>query len=176
MAAALTLLRAINAILDRASVIIASTIVAIMVTALTASAATRFISRTGYDWLIELPPARVPWLVFPLLGPLLRSGRHIQVDLLPTFLAPRWKIYLKIFCYTVTLIGAVIFLLAGTEAVELFQRLGQVMELEIAIPIWWMYLAFPVGFAMLALFALELIIDALRELLAGDGTRQGAAS
>ena len=60
-----------------------------MVLALTASAITRYISGTGYDWFIELPFALVPWLVFPLLGPLLRSGAHIQVDLMPNLLTAK---------------------------------------------------------------------------------------
>jgi TRAP-type C4-dicarboxylate transport system permease small subunit len=176
MAIPLKLLRILNAILEKASVVVASAVVAVMVTALTASAATRFVSGTGYDWLIELPPALVPWLVFPLLGPLLRSGGHIQVDFLPVLLPRPWATWLKLICYSITLAGAVIFLFAGTEAVELFRRLGQLMELEIDIPIWWMYLAFPVGFAMLALFAIELIIDTIRALMAHDSAEQGETS
>lgn len=145
---------------------VAMIVVAIMVAALTASAVTRYVSGTGYDWLIELPPALVPWLVFPLLGPLLRQGRHIAVDLLPTYLSGRPGLVLSLFGNLVTLVGALIFLLAGNEAVALFRRLGQLMELEIEIPIWWMYLAFPVGFSILALFAVEAILRDLVELTA----------
>ena len=49
--------------------------------------------------------------------------------------------------------------MAGIDATSLYFRLGQVMELEIEIPIWWVYLAFPTGFAILAIFALELILS-----------------
>ena len=38
------------------------------------------------------------------------------------------------------------------------------MELEINIPIWWMFLVFPVGFFILALTSLELILDNLKAL------------
>ena len=48
-------------------------IVAIMVSALSLSALTRYISGNGYDWFIELPPVLVSWLVFPLLGPFFAS-------------------------------------------------------------------------------------------------------
>ena len=41
----------------------------------------------------------------------------------------------------------------------MYFNLGQVMEIEISIPIWWMFLAFPVGFLILALTSLELIFD-----------------
>ena len=158
-------LRTINHILEISASILASTIAGVMVLALTASAITRYISGTGYDWFIELPPALVPWLVFPLLGPLLRSGAHIQVDLMPNLLTGQKLLLMRLFVFSIMLVGAVIFFIAGNEAVALFRRLGQLMELEIELPIWWMYLAFPTGFAILFLFALELFLETLAELV-----------
>lgn len=167
MNAVLSLFRVVNGALEKLTAVTSSCLTAVMVLALTGSAVTRYVSGTGYDWFIELPPALVPWMVFPLLGPLLRSGSHIQVDLLPTFLkgaAARW---LKIFVYSLMVIGALIFVQAGNEAVALFRRLGQLMELEIELPIWWMYLAFPTGFAILVLFSLELLLETIRDLTSG---------
>ena len=57
-----------------------------------------------------------------------------------------------------TLIAAVIFTQAGIEATQLYIQLGELMELEIEIPVWWIYLAFPVGFIILGLISLELIL------------------
>lgn len=158
-------LRTLNHILEISASILASTIAGVMVLALTASAITRYISGTGYDWFIELPPALVPWLVFPLLGPLLRSGAHIQVDLMPNLLTGQKLLLMRLFVFSIMLVGAVIFFIAGNEAVALFRRLGQLMELEIELPIWWMYLAFPTGFAILFLFALELFLETFAELV-----------
>lgn len=164
----LKILRRINGALEKLTAATSSAIAAVMVLALTLSAVTRYVSGTGYDWFIELPPALVPWMVFPLLGPLLRSGSHIQVDLLPNFLKGRSLLALKIFIYVTMLSGAVIFFLAGNEAVALFRRLGQLMELEIEIPIWWMYLAFPAGFAILILFSFELLLETVRDIVRFD--------
>ncbi len=157
-------LRILNGGLETVTAVTSSAIAAVMVLALTFSAVTRYVSGTGYDWFIELPPALVPWLVFPLLGPLLRSGAHIQVDLVPNFLKGRALLLLHLFVYAVMLVGALIFFLAGNQAVALFRRLGQLMELEIELPIWWMYLAFPTGFLILALFSLELLLETLARL------------
>ena len=41
------------------------------------------------------------------------------------------------------------------------------MELEIEIPIWWVYLAFPTGFLIMAVFALELVLSELLAMLNG---------
>ena len=136
-------------------------IVGFMVVALTASAVTRYTTGTGYDAFIEMPPVLVPWLVFPLLGPLLRQQEHITVDVLPVFLTERGLKVLRLMLNLITIVASFVFMVAGIEAVQLFMGLGQVLELEIEFPIWYMYLAFPVGFFILIGFAVELILAEL---------------
>ena len=157
-------LTSLNNFLAKISYFIGILIVAIMVMALSLSAITRYISGTGYDWLIELPPVLVCWLVFPLLGPLLREGNHIQVDFLASLTSSRQAKILKLLMNLTALIASLVFFKAGVEATFLYFNLGQMMELEIDIPIWWMYLSFPVGFIILALFALELTFQAIYDL------------
>ena len=159
----MSLLRLLNQALFKLSFAVAMAIVALMVMALSLSAITRFISGTGYDWLIELPPVLVCWLVFPLLGPLFKEGSHIQVDFLSTMLSRQQLYFLQIFINAIALVAALVFFKAGLEATQLYYRLGQLMELEIDLPIWWMYLSFPVGFAIMGSFALELLIDAVKD-------------
>ena len=158
------ILTSLNNFLAKVSYFIGILIIAIMVMALSLSATTRYISGTGYDWLIELPPVLVCWLVFPLLGPLLKEGNHIQVDFLASLTSSRQAKILKLLMNLTALIASLVFCKAGVEATLLYFNLGQMMELEIDIPIWWMYLSFPVGFIILAFFALELTFQAIYEL------------
>ena len=88
----LHVLLAINNILNRVILWLATIIVALMVLALSLSALTRYVSGIGYDWFIELPPVLTSWLVFPLLGPLLVQGKHIKVDFLTSILSDKSKI------------------------------------------------------------------------------------
>ena len=152
-------LRAVNNLLASASMMLAMSIIFIMVAALFLSATTRFITGTGFAWFIELPPVLVSWLVFPLLGPLLKKGQHIKVDFLTPILSDKSKNILFILVNVVTFISACVFFKAGLDATIMYYNLGQVMEIEISIPIWWMFLAFPVGFLILALTSLELLFD-----------------
>ena len=151
-------LQFINGILTKITFFIAMVIVCIMVLALSASALTRYISGHGFDWFIELPPALVSWLVFPLLGPLLKTGNHIEVDFVSTFVSPKNIKYIKCFVYLISLVSSFIFFKAGLDATLLFYNLGQMMELEIDVPIWIMFLSFPVGFIIMGLFSLELLL------------------
>ena len=160
----LALLSAVNERLEKAIYLFAMFIVANMVLALFLSAVIRYLSGTGYDWFIELPPILTSWLVFPLLGPLLKSGSHIKVELFNNVLNPRQSSMLRLLIATIALLSLIVFLIAGIQATNLYFMLGQVMELEIEIPIWWIYLAFPTGFGIMTLFATELMLVELKTM------------
>ena len=102
-------LRAINKLFASASMMLAMSIIFIMVAALFLSATTRFITGTGFAWFIELPPVLVSWLVFPLLGPLLKKGQHIKVDFLTPILSERFKKILFLLVNLVAFISACVF-------------------------------------------------------------------
>ena len=136
-------------------------IVATIVFALFLSAVTRFVSGNGYDWLIELPPVLLCWLVFPLLGPLLRKGQHIKVDVLGLYMSKKTKSLARLINSFIALAASSIFLKAGYDATLLYYKMGQILEIQLEIPVWWMYLAFPTGFLILMLFSLELILSDL---------------
>ena len=157
-------LQFINGILSNITFFIAMAIVCVMVLALSASALTRYISGHGFDWFIELPPALVSWLVFPMLGPLLKTGNHIEVDFVSTILSAKSIKYVKFSVYLISFISSFIFFKAGLEATLLFYNLGQMMELEIDVPIWIMFLSFPVGFIIMGLFSLELLLTTSIEI------------
>ena len=157
-------LQFINGILSKITFFIAMAIVCVMVLALSASALTRYISGHGFDWFIELPPALVSWLVFPMLGPLLKTGNHIEVDFVSTVLSAKSIKYVKFSVYLISFISSFIFFKAGLEATLLFYNLGQMMELEIDVPIWIMFLSFPVGFIIMGLFSLELLLNTSIEI------------
>ena len=160
----LYVLLAINNILNRIILWLATINVALMVLALSLSALTRYVSGIGYDWFIELPPVLPSWLVFPLLGPLLVQGKHIKVDFLTSILSDKNKNILRIFVAIIALMAGLIFCKAGIDATVLYYNLGQKMELEIDVPIWWMYLAFPTGFLILILFSTQMFLEEILNL------------
>ena len=157
-------LRVVNNFLASIAMMLAMCIIFIMVAALTLSASTRFITGSGFASFIERPPVLVSWLVFPLLGPLLKKGQHIQVDFLTPLLSDKSKKVLNLSVNLIALISACIFFKAGFDATQLYYNLGQMLDIEISVPIWWMFLAFPVAFFILGLVSLELLIDNFLDL------------
>ena len=99
------------------------------------------------------------------MGPLLKNAQHIKVDFLPTIIGDENLHWLNLFSHVIALLASIVFFKAGFDATLLYFKLGQIMELEIEIPIWWMYLAFPVGFVILGLFSIELVLTDLKNLM-----------
>jgi TRAP-type C4-dicarboxylate transport system permease small subunit len=155
------IVRRVNDALAWAAMALGMAIVAFAVAALAASAIERHVTGMGYAWMNDLPPFLMPWCVFPLLGVLLRSGRHITVEVAPTLLHGGRLRALRLLVAAICVVTGVAFCIAGLEAVTFFQMMGEVTETEIEIPFWWLYAAFPAGFGLFALFALEML---LREL------------
>ena len=125
------------------------------------SAAVRYATGEGYTWLAELPPQLVPWVVFPLLGVVLRHDGHIAVDVLPHYLKGRRLTLLRAAVLGACVIAAAAFAIFGVNTVLFFRQLGQMSTTEIEFPLWVLYLSYPLGFILAANFALESL---LREL------------
>ena len=78
-----------------------------------------------------------------------------------SLVSPNANKYIKISMNITAFLASLVFFKAGFDATMLYYRLGQMMELELDIPIWWMYLSFPVGFVILALFSIEMTIQSI---------------
>jgi TRAP-type C4-dicarboxylate transport system permease small subunit len=128
----------------------------------------RHVTGQGYAWMSDFPPLLIPWCVFPLMGVLLREDLHIKVEVAPNFLKGRAHSALRFGVGLFCLVSGVYFAAAGSHAVEFFVMLGEITETEIEIPFWTLYAAFPVGFAVFSLFALEQVLEHGIDLLEPD--------
>ena len=151
-------LAAMNNHIARILMVFTSLIVLVIFLIVFGGVVVRTFTGQGYGIALEMPPLLVPWMVFPLLGLLLRSGAHITVDYLPTKLTQNGQSKLRVAVAIVAVFAGAIFCRAGIKAVELFQLTGQMAEVELEFPIWWIYLSFPVGYVIMVSFALEIVL------------------
>ncbi|HBS48753.1 MAG TPA: hypothetical protein DEA05_01025 [Rhodobacteraceae bacterium] len=144
-----------NDLLARLCVLVAGAGVAFAVFALAASAAERVLIGISFAVLNDLPPQLVPWIVFPMMGVLLRHGQHVTVDFLPAFLTGRRAHMLELLIGLLVAVASLVFLAGGMDALAFFRMLNQRSETGLNFPLWWIYAAFPTGFALLFWFAVE---------------------
>jgi TRAP-type C4-dicarboxylate transport system permease small subunit len=147
-----------NAGVEQLAKVIGALGIAFAVSGLAGGALLRFTVGSDSDLLIDLPPRFMPWIVMLLLAPLARRGLHVTVDLLPKLIAPRWLPALRMLVWVVVATASVAFALGSAGAVLFFARMGETAALSVDIPLWWFYLSFPVGFALLAVAALEMLL------------------
>ncbi|MEM7405631.1 MAG: TRAP transporter small permease [Pseudomonadota bacterium] len=160
-------LRRLNDLLAAAATAIGMAVIAFAALALFIQAVERHVTGQGYAWMSDFPPYLIPWCVFPLMGVLLREEQHITVEVAPNFLTGKALATLKLFIGLVCLTSGIYFCHTGALAVEFFMLLGEITETEIEIPFWYLYAAFPVGFGVFSLFALERVLEHGLELIDG---------
>ena len=144
--------------LERILVALACFVVAVVVALPVVSAATRLITGQGYSFLDETAPQLVPWMVFPMIGVLLRKDRHITVDMLIHFLTGRALTILRVAVLAISLVATLVIGVLGYRTTLFFAELGQVSTTEIEFPLWYLYVSYPIGFFIAANFCLESLI------------------
>lgn len=125
----------------------------------------RYMVGSSRAFMEELPRILVPFVVFPMMGVLLKLKKHITVDVLPERLKGKGRSVLLIVVYSVVLAVAIQFLIAGVIAVRYYFEMGFETHTEIVFKFWVTYLPFPVGFGLLILFAVELLWQELITLI-----------
>ena len=85
------------------------------------SAVVRYFTGEGYTWLAETPPQLVPWVVFPLLGVVLRHDGHIAVDVMPHYLKGRALALLRAAVLAACLAAGIAFAVFGARTVLFFR-------------------------------------------------------
>jgi len=145
-------------VLARLIIGVAAVIIGLDVLLLFAESVGRYILGSSRAFMEEFPRLLVPFVVFPMMGVLLKMGRHISVDVLPDRLNPKQQTMLKILVYGIILAVAVELLIAGAAAVGHFKMMGLMSITEWTFPMWWVYLTFPLGFALLIIFVLEMLL------------------
>lgn len=137
---------------------LASVVVAVVVVLPFASFAVRTLTGEGYSFLAETAPQLVPWMVFPVLGILLRRDSHITVDVLPHFLSGKRLRYLRILVLMICLLVTLLMGIFGISTTSFYAKLGQLSTTEIEFPLWYLYMSYPIGFLLAANFCLESMI------------------
>ncbi len=117
----------------------------------------RLVFGSSMAQLEELPRLFIPFIVFPMMGVLLKLKKHVSVDILPEALEGKNRSILMIIVYSAVLAISIVFFLAGIFTVQYYYEMNFEIQTEIIFKCWIIYMAFPVGFGLLILFAVEMV-------------------
>lgn len=150
--------RRFNDLLEAVIVAFACVIGAVIVMLPFVGVAVRLVTGEGYSFLAETAPQLVPWMVFPMIGVLLRRDSHIAVDMLPHFLKGRALKVLRVVVLAICVASTLAMGWFGAQTTAFFARLGQISTTEIEFPLWYLYVSFPIGLFLAANFCVEGLI------------------
>jgi TRAP-type C4-dicarboxylate transport system permease small subunit len=150
--------RRVNDVVEWVVIALSAAVVAIIVLLPFVGVAVRWLTGEGYSFLAETAPQLVPWVVFPMIGVLLRRDGHIAVDMVPHFLQGRAAIALRVGVLGLCAVATAAMGWFGVRTTAFFAALGQLSTTEIEFPLWYLYLSYPVGMLLAASFCLESLI------------------
>lgn len=122
----------------------------------------RYVLQNSLDWTEEMARYMVIWSVLFGCSFAMRTGQHLELSILRNFVGPGAKKALECLSCLVCLGFSGIMIYAGMESViniHWSEQLTPAMHL----PAWIIWMAMPVGFALMGIQALLRCVDTLRK-------------
>ena len=102
-------------------------------------------------WINEVTEYALPLATLAAAPWLMWRNQHVRLDLLGVLLSPTGQRMLDRFASTLGLVVSLILTWYGTMTVLDSRAAGSLVLKALVFPEWWLYVPFPIGFALLAL-------------------------
>ena len=122
----------------------------------------------SYGFLQEMPPQLAGFIAFPIMGVLLKAGRHVSVDILEEHLKGRALMALMAVIHIGVIIGACMIIRASVIAWQYYMVTGHAFTTEIPVPTWAIELSLVIGSTVLLLFAVEMTVKDIASLVSSS--------
>ncbi len=120
----------------------------------------RYVFASSFPWAEEVTRFIVIWMSFIGAAMGVRTGAHVSVDLLVTFVPPGWHRPLAATTAVCGLAFAIALVVYGYPIVALTARTGQVSS-ALQLPMAWVYSIFLIGGVLLAIRFAQLFANAV---------------
>lgn len=112
------------------------------------------------SWSAELTRYAIVWMVFIGGSVAAREGSHISIDMLGEVLPPRPAKALGAAAMVVSGAGCVVLMIVSIQLVMTMVSFRQTSP-ALEIPMWWVYLALPIGFGLMSIRFVQAAADAV---------------
>ena len=167
----MTVAKKIHALSDKVDAV-CSVICAIVLTSMVLITGVQIICRlwfTALDWSEEITRYLLVWATFIGAGCVYKRAGHINVTIVHLFVSPHIK---KMMEFVTHLLCGAFFCLAAYHGYAYMNMQSYQLSAAMRIPMYWMYLAIPVGCGIMFLH----VTDALLKLFSGACKEEEKAS
>lgn len=127
---------------------------AVMVAIIGMQVFNRYVLGASLVWSEELGRFLFIWSVWVGCSLAMRSDRHLRVTALAEFSGPRMRLALDVFAQVTTLVFCGFVVVWGIQMIGFLMRTGQEAP-ALEVPIYWVYLALPLGMALMGVRCLQ---------------------
>lgn len=128
----------------------------------------RSILSKSFDWAGEMSTYCMVWAVMIMLANAGKHGHHIRIEILTSKLSPSFKQYLNIFVNFLSLTFCVVFVYSSFLVIEHAFQTKQLSQSTLQMPVWIVNLILLISGVLLAIYYIELIVNGIRNKIAGD--------
>ncbi|ESR23725.1 TRAP transporter small permease [Lutibaculum baratangense] len=147
---ALGVLRLLDRVVTAAEATLMVASLALSVGFLVADIVLRVAANVALPWAAEATRYAIVWLVFIGGSRAARTGAHITIDAVPEFLPERPARLVLTAGLVVSSLSCAVLAWYGVALVRQMMNFRQLSP-SLEIPMWWVYLALPIGFALMAI-------------------------
>lgn len=136
----------------------------------------------SYFWAEESVRYLMVWAFFLAIGAAGRNGLHIRTEMLADALPLRGRWVCNLLASVAGVVFAVTLLLASIPQAQRYYTMGMMTESTLDLPMWALFLAMPIGAALLAVYYAGCAVRAVRgdnpfdSLPESSANRQGGAA
>lgn len=128
----------------------------------------RYFFHGSITWAEEVLRYSAVWMTFIGASTCVKEDSHICIDILSGMLKPRGKAILNILLHGIGIIFGVVYLILSYRFVMQIQATGQVSATIGNVPMYLIYMCFPISFVLYAIRSVEGIIRNVKALKKGE--------
>lgn len=158
-------LAAVSKVLDTVCRSVAGVLMLAMMALVFAETISRYVFGISHEFVPAISSWLMVWVTYLMLGVILKTREHINVDVLPTRIPPRYRAPLLTSFDIISLIFAVLLCFGGIKYDLIVKQLGIHVVTVQFFPVWIVRICVPLGAFFLAFFSIEHLITDTRHLM-----------
>ncbi|HPQ43238.1 MAG TPA: TRAP transporter small permease subunit [Syntrophales bacterium] len=158
-------------IFDTLTTVVSSVFILVVTGLVFVEVISRYVFGKSFSQISEYSIFLFVWMVFLMMGKVLKEKRHISIALLPDYLESKrmWrsKGIVNIYINTTIVLFSVVYLYLGILDTIVYYRVGYHSTLDY-VPFYWIWhLAFPIGLFVLLFYSVRGLISSIKEISKG---------
>ena len=129
----------------------------------------RYLFASSHGWMEEIVKLSMISSVLVTSGVVLKKGGHIRVDFILHKFSRQKKEMIELGLNLITLSVCALFFYSGIRVVQNYIAQGVTSPTEIQLPMFIIFLPFPIGFGLLSIYSAGSIVNNIRRLAGKKG-------